>query len=627
MQPFLLRSCFKWPGHGARPSDINAPKACWVPQNGQKIGLKKHWQRTLLTRAYRAGPKEPPLIEQTIPEHFDGIVRQYGNRPAVISHHQNQTVTYRELQEKSNAIAHGLQSIGVKKGDRVAVSMGNCMEFAIVTYSLFRLGAILVPLNPAFTSSQVTAALNHLSVSHLIISAETALPYNTSVPNLPLLQALIADPESTILKSTTVPCLTQIVVADTASRTSPSPLSILKPLIPFTALTTTFTAPRPVPPLSPHDTINIQFTSGTTSTPKAAQLSHHNILNNGHSIGARLGLSPSDLICCPPPLFHCFGCVLGYMATATHGSCIVFPAPAFDPASTLAAVAQYQCTGLYGVPTMFNAELALLDSGALEVPEEGFARLTKGIAAGSSIPAELMRKLHRRMGLRDLAICYGMTETSPVSAMTGLGDGLEKRVETVGRVMSHVEVKVVDPGTGETKGVGERGELWVSGYVLMKGYWGDERRTEEAFARERDEGGREKVWMKTGDEGSMDQDGYVRITGRIKDLIIRGGENVHPLEIEDCVLGMQSVGDVSVVGVKDERYGEVVAAFVIRGGKGEGVKAEEVREWVRGRLSRHLIPKYVFFTETFPKTASGKVQKFALREEAERMVRGGKGLD
>jgi acyl-CoA synthetase (AMP-forming)/AMP-acid ligase II len=325
-------------------------------------------------------------------------------------------------------------------------------------------------------------------------------------------------------------------------------------------------------------------------------LTHYNILNNGNSIGDRLGLTPHDAMCVPPPLFHCFGCVLGYMATATHGAAIVFPSAAFDPRLALEAAAKHDCTGLYGVPTMFAAELDQLASGTLDIPEENaFGRMRTGIAAGSSVPAELMRRLHRQLNLRDLTICYGMTETSPVSCMTTASDPLEKRVETVGRLLPHIRAKVVDPHTRQTLGVGQRGELAVSGYSVMKGYWGDEAKTREALVRSVDTDSpdkneeEERTFMLTGDEASIDAEGYVKITGRIKDLIIRGGENVHPLEIEDCILGMRGVSDVSVVGVKDERLGEVVAAFVIRAAKTtEEVTEEDVREWVRGRLSRHL---------------------------------------
>lgn len=309
------------------------------------------------------------------------------------------------------------------------------------------------------------------------------------------------------------------------------------------------------------------------------------------------------------------------MATATHGSAIVFPSESFSPTATLLAVQETRATALYGVPTMFLAELDLLATG--KVPRAGFDRLRTGIAAGSSIPAELMRKLHRELGLTQLTICYGMTETSPVSAMTTTDDPIAKRIETVGKLLPHVSAKVVDPGDrSRVLGVGEKGELAVAGYLVMKGYWEDPERTAEVLVP--DEEGR--VWCHTGDEASIDAEGYVKITGRIKDVIIRGGENIHPLEVESCLLGMEEVYEVSVVGVPDERYGEVVGAFVVRK-TGREVSAKEVREWVREKLSGHLVPKYVFWVEGYPKTASGKIQKFKLREMAVEWAREGKGLE
>ena len=353
------------------------------------------------------------------------------------------------------------------------------------------------------------------------------------------------------------------------------------------------------PDLRPTDVINIQFTSGTTSMPKAACLSHQSILNNGKSIGDRMLLTEFDVVCCPPPLFHCFGCVLGYMATATHGSTIVFPTESFDPYATLKSVQEERCTALYGVPTMFVAELDLLRSGT--IPNEGFQYLRTGIAAGSSIPAELMRKLHRTLNLTELTICYGMTETSPVSAMTTTDDPIEKRIDSVGRLLPHVEAKVVSPTDAtEILPIGTRGELAVSGYLVMKEYWGAPDRTREVMVP--DKSG--KIWMhvralclqlrgppsnpgQTGDECEMDAEEYIKITGRIKDIIIRGGENIHPLEVENCLFAHPAVAEASVVGLSDERYGEVVAAFVVLH-KGALVGAAEIRGWVGEKLSQHL---------------------------------------
>lgn len=354
--------------------------------------------------------------------------------------------------------------------------------------------------------------------------------------------------------------------------------------------------------------------------PKAAMLTHTSILNNGKQIGDRMLLTPSDVICCPPPLFHCFGGILGYMATATHGSSIVFPAEAFDALAALKAVQEYGATGLHGVPTMFLAELELLSDGKVE--RTGLDKLRTGIAAGSSVPRELMSRLHRELNLTELTICYGMTETSPVSCMTTTDDPLEKRLDSVGRLLPHVQAKVVDPKNwSKILNTGEKGELAVSGYLVMKGYWGDELKTQEVLRS--DEEGR--LWMHTGDEAEMDEEGYVKITGRIKDLIIKGGENIHPLEVENCLLSHPRVNEVSVVGLPDERYGEVVAAFVVRRHSGEGIKEGDVRNWVREKLSHHLVPKYVFWVEEYPKTASGKIQKYKLKEMGVELLREGKG--
>ncbi|KAL8651651.1 MAG: hypothetical protein Q9226_004607, partial [Calogaya cf. arnoldii] len=486
-----------------------------------------------------------------------------------------------------------------------------------------------VPLNPAFNATQVIAALNHLEASHLVIGAETNIPRKPPRSNVPLLQQITPDFQRRKLQSEAVPSLKQIIIVENSNGRIDT--TNLKPLLNYNNLLSDGNpnTPHTDQSLSPSDIINIQFTSGTTSLPKAACLTHRSILNNGKSIGDRMLLTPRDKICCPPPLFHCFGSILGYMAAATHGSSIIFPSEAFDPLATLLAVQEEKCTALYGVPTMFLSELDLLSSGA--VPYIGFEHLRTGIAAGSSIPAELMRKLHKVLNLRELTICYGMTETSPVSAMTTTDDPMEKRIDSVGRLLPHVEAKIVDPlDKNKILPVGERGELAVSGYLVMKEYWGDAEKTAEVMLKD-DMG---KVWMHTGDEALMDSSGYLKITGRIKDLIIRGGENIHPLEIENCLLANPKVKDVSVVGLPDDRYGAVVAAFVVRGAEKElssekkaveEEEKEEIRNWVREKLSHHLVPKHVFWVDDYPKTASGKVQKFKLREEGIRLVEEGAG--
>ncbi|KAL9609381.1 MAG: hypothetical protein Q9167_005850 [Letrouitia subvulpina] len=473
----------------------------------------------------------------------------------------------------------------------------------------------------AFNAQQVNSALAHLAVPHLIIGTETNLPRKPPRSNIPLLKQIVPDLQAQKVESEEVPFLQRIILVDNSNgRLDSGPLRA----------TTSFNQVLedggsghnfPGQTLHPDEVINIQFTSGTTSMPKAACLSHRSILNNGKSIGDRMLLTEQDIVCCPPPLFHCFGCILGYMATATHGSAIVFPSESFDPLASLRSVQEENCTALYGVPTMFIAELEALQNG--QVPYTGFEHLRTGIAAGSSIPAELMRKLHKTLNLTELTICYGMTETSPVSVMTTTDDPIAKRIDSVGRTMPHVETKIVDPSNPSTiVPIGTRGELAISGYLVMKGYWSDLERSAEVMLR--DDWG--KMWMHTGDEAEMDTDGYIRITGRIKDIIIKGGENIHPLEVENCLLGHSKISEASVVGLPDERYGEVVAAFVVQA-VGGNLSTDEVRNWVRQRLSHHLVPRYVFWVDDFPKTASGKIQKFKLKEDGLRFLKEGQGTD
>lgn len=667
--------------------------------NLKRIGVQRsRWMslpsRQNSTYSISQGPIDPPLLPHTIPQNFANIVSQHGDRPAVIAREAHASpataaketiLTYATLDSTSSDLAHALRSLGVRKGDRVAVSLGNTVEHATLTYAIFKLGAILVPLNPAFNASQVGAALSHLGVEVLIIGAVTDKAYKPGAgrSNLNLLTSLVPDLGSGRIESPQVPTLKRIVVLDNTEY-HPSvdfQLDQYSSLTPYSTLiwSSSLSSARsvtPDEPLDPNDTINIQFTSGTTSHPKAAMLTHTNILNNGYLIGHRMGLDPTDLIVCPPPLFHCFGCVLGYMATAATGAAILFPSPAFDPRASLRMVLDHRATGLYGVATMFVSMLELLDpntgdNGTPLFTADERARLPthlrKGIAAGSSVPESLMRKLYAALGLSDLVICYGMTETSPVSCMTSPADPPHRRAGSVGRTMPHTRVKVVDP-TDRTRIVprGARGELAASGYLVMQGYWGDEEKTREVRVLEKDgetttadgstgdlvgQGqGEERWWMYSGDEACMSPDGYVTITGRIKDLIIRGGENIHPLEIENVLFQHPLVAEASVIGVPDEKLGEAVCAFVVARhgvhtegeeeeraggtapaeaaaavGRGEQavLRREELREWVRVGLSGHLVPKYIFWTDEYPKTASGKIQKFKLREVAEGLIRGG----
>ncbi|KAG6220288.1 hypothetical protein E4U26_006795 [Claviceps purpurea] len=599
----------------------------------------------------------------------------------------------------SNRLASSLASLGVVKGDRVAISLGNTAEFAALTYACYKLGAVLVPLNPGFQASQVEAALRHLGARTLIIGAVTDLAYrpgrgrsNEALLD-EVLQGHILRGSGATIETERIPTLKRVIVVDNRASHEGVRFALeeRRALTPYTSLLEG--SERGVEPsqrLDAHDTINIQFTSGTTSTPKAAMLTHHSILNNGIFIAHRMGLDPRDMMVVPPPLFHCFGCILGYMATATTGAAILFPSPAFDPVATLKMCVDHNATGLYGVSTMLSAVLDALDKDKDAAPP---AHLRKGIVAGSSVPESLMKAIYERLGLRDLVICYGMTETSPVSCMTAPSDPFHQRCSTVGTPLPHTSVKIVDPlDRARLVPLGMRGELAAAGYLVMKGYFGDEAKTADVRVEEADcipthDGAASRAsqlnsantntksstststsiqkddspdgkgtktlttWLYSGDQATMDQHGFITITGRLKDLIIRAGENIHPLEIENCLLQHPGVAQVSVVGVPDEQLGEAVAAFVIPsrgwgthaadadatvgklqdgggGGGGGGdetarrgdniLTVREARDWVRGRLSSHLVPKYVFWVDEFPKTASGKVQKFVLRERVGR---------
>ncbi|CAK7198771.1 hypothetical protein SEUCBS139899_001436 [Sporothrix eucalyptigena] len=691
----------------ARPPSSTDPVTAIQP-NGGADGTPSHCGTAPMAPSSASSPQLSisygptstlPFLTTTIPEHFASIVERYPSKPAIIARAPvgapgvadiappRETVyTFSELDRVSDQLARGLASSAgnVKKGDRVAVSLGNGPEFAALTYALYKLGAVLVPLNPAFTAAQVASALQHLGVETLIMGAVTDLPYKPGRgrSNLGLMATLVGGEDQLAtqtagnIQSKEVPSLRRIVVVDnTADHPAvagagdfANPEGRLKAFTPFSAITggvdilkaDQVAALEKIPVsiserLKPSDTINIQFTSGTTSQPKAAMLSHTAILNNGFFIGQQMNLTSKDLIVCPPPLFHCFGCVLGYMATATSGAAILFPSPAFDPVASLQMAADHHATGLYGVATMFVAMLELLEHEH-EVPkairvlsaERAAAlptHLRTGIAAGSSVPESLMRRLFDTLGLRDLVICYGMTETAPVSCMTTPDDPFEKRTSTVGRVMPYTGVKIVNPEDhSRIVPRGEPGELVASGYLVMEGYYGDPKKTDEVLkvdpvTKER--------WMHSGDEAVMDESGYVAVTGRIKDLIIRGGENIHPLEIENCLFQHPLIAEVSVVGVPDARHGEAVGAFIVPHGnvrvsegiviedgertvqqlsEGESCNADEVlnpdsvQNWVREHLSPHLVPKHVFWTSGYPKTASGKIQKFKLRDTAKELL-------
>jgi fatty-acyl-CoA synthase len=485
--------------------------------------------------------------------------------------------TYAQLSDGVDRLATALLRAGIRPGDRVGIWAPNCPEWVLLQFATASVGAILVTINPAYRTHELEFVLNQSGIKHLVAASEfKTSDYEAMIgqvgPSCPGLR------ETTIIGSTQ---WDELAGADSD------------------AARLTDVADG----LSADDPINIQYTSGTTGFPKGATLSHHNILNNGFFVGELCGYTDADRVCIPVPFYHCFGMTMGNLACTTHGATMVIPAPGFDPAATLSAVAQEHCTSLYGVPTMFIAELA--DPG---FDSYDISSLRTGIMAGSPCPVEVMKQVVTRMGMEEVTICYGMTETSPVSTQTTATDSLERRVSTVGRVHPHVEVKIVDPETGRTVQRGTPGELCTRGYSVMLGYWGEPERTSEVIDAAR--------YMHTGDLAVMDDDGYVNITGRIKDMVIRGGENIYPREIEEFLYSHPDILDAQVVGVPDARYGEELVVWVRLRPGSEVLTAQGLREFCTGRLAHYKIPRYVHIVEEFPMTVTGKVRKVQMREES-----------
>jgi fatty-acyl-CoA synthase len=524
--------------------------------------------------SYTHGTFDTPLLGDTIGAHFERMAARFADRPALVSRHQDVRMTYRELDAAIDAVASGLLRAGIAAGDRVGIWSPNCLEWVLVQYATAKVGAILVNVNPAYRSHELGYALRQSGVRLLFsASAFKSSDYAAMIDEL-------AGDLDTLER-------TVFVDRDEWSEFADA------------ALDGDAIASR-MASLSFDDPINIQYTSGTTGFPKGATLSHHNILNNGFFVTELLNLTEQDVTCLPVPFYHCFGMVMGNLGTLAHGGCVVIPAPSFDPGATLEAVAAEGVTSLYGVPTMFIAML-----GHERFEEFDLSSLRTGIMAGSPCPIEVMRKVVDRMHMSEVAICYGMTETSPVSTQTRVDDPLERRVSTVGRVGPHVEVKVIDPESGLAVERGVAGELCTRGYSVMLGYWDDAERTAEAVDR--------AGWMHTGDLATMDDEGYLNIVGRSKDMVIRGGENVYPREIEEFLYTHEDVADVQVVGVPDERYGEELCAWVIVR-PGASLDEDAVRGYCRGRLAHFKVPRYVIFADEFPMTITGKVQKFKMRE-------------
>jgi fatty-acyl-CoA synthase len=478
-----------------------------------------------------------------------------------------------------NALALGLVAQGVGKGDRVGIWSPNRAEWTFLQYATAKIGAILVNINPAYRSHELEYVLNQAGIRLLVASdAFKTSDYPAMVDEVR--EKCAALEHVVILGSDSWQTL-----MDAGRQGDAAQLTHLQA------------------GLSADDPINIQYTSGTTGFPKGATLSHHNILNNGFFVGELCNYTERDKVCIPVPFYHCFGMVMGNLACTSHGACMVIPAPAFDPRATLEAVAAEQCTSLYGVPTMFIAELNHPDFASFDL-----SSLRTGIMAGSPCPVEVMKQVIDRMGMSEVSICYGMTETSPVSTQTRSDDSIERRVSTVGRVGPHLEVKVVDPETGLTVPRGEPGELCTRGYSVMLGYWEQADKTAEAIDAAR--------WMHTGDLAVMDADGYVNITGRIKDMVIRGGENLYPREIEEFLYTHPDILDAQVIGVPDEKYGEELMAWVRMREGASPLTAEKVREFCEGKLARYKVPRYVHVVEEFPMTVTGKVRKVEMREKS-----------
>jgi len=531
-----------------------------------------------MTLSYAHGPSTQPLLGETIGENLERTAARVPDHLALVSRHQNRRYTYAEFNAAVDEVARGLMALGLEPGDRIGIWSPNNAEWVLVQYATAKVGVILVNINPAYRTSELAYALNQ-SGCRMLVAAPSFKTSNY--------EAMIEEVRPDLA------ALENVILLGTQSWDD---------LVAGAASVSEEARRERSAGLQFDDPINIQYTSGTTGFPKGATLSHHNILNNGYFIGEACRYSEADRVCIPVPFYHCFGMVLGNLACTTHGAAIVIPEAGFEPKATLEAVAAEQCTSLYGVPTMFIAELEHPDFESFDL-----SSLRTGIMAGSPCPVEVMKQVVSRMHMEEVTIAYGMTETSPVSTQTVPEDSLEHRVSTVGRVHPHVEVKITDPETGHVVERGVAGELCTRGYSVMTGYWNDPERTAESI----DTAG----WMHTGDLATMDADGYVNIVGRIKDMIIRGGENLYPREIEEFLYTHPDVSDVSVIGVPDVKYGEELMAWVkVR--EGATLTEDALKEFCKGKIAHYKVPRYIKFTDEFPMTVTGKVQKFKMREQA-----------
>ncbi|WP_394680663.1 AMP-binding protein [uncultured Comamonas sp.] len=553
---------------------------------------------TRLTSSYARGASEPRLLNKTIGQQLSETAARFGARDALISRHQGLRLSYQQLLAQSQQLASALLRAGIAKGDRVGIWSHNNVEWVLLQLATAHVGIILVNINPAYRTSELAYALNKVQCKALFVMER----FKTS-DYLGMVRALAPELEtqgSAALQIAALPDLRLVVWIDVAGQGQEQP-----GMQRFSRFIASGDAADPQvaqigATLTPYDPINIQFTSGTTGFPKGATLTHRNIVNNGYFIGEAMRLTEEDRLCIPVPLYHCFGMVLGNMACMTHGAAMVYPNDGFDALTVLETVQAERCTGLHGVPTMFIAEL-----DHPRFAEFDLSSLRTGIMAGSPCPIEVMKRVVSQMHLSEITIAYGMTETSPVSCQSSTDTPLDKRVSTVGKVHPHLEVKIVSPETGETVAPGQSGELCTRGYSVMHGYWGDEAKTREAIDGD--------GWMHTGDLATMDAEGYVNIVGRIKDMVIRGGENIYPREIEEFLYTHPQVQDVQVVGVPDSRFGEELCAWVIVKA-GQSLDAEALRSYCKGRVAHYKVPRYIEFVEAFPMTVTGKIQKFKIRE-------------
>ena len=546
-----------------------------------------------LELSYVTGDKQVALIEESIGVYFDGVAARYPEREALVVVHQNIRWSYRQFKEKVEALAGNLLEAGLCPGDRVGIWAQNCSEWVLTQFATAKLGLILVTINPAYRRSELEYALKKAQCRALILAPR----FKTS-DYLAILQSVVPDIATAVPGALNLSLLPELkIVVRMGAEPTPGMLNFDRLLdAPSAAALQRMAAIQAS--VRCDDPVNIQFTSGTTGAPKGATLTHRNILNNGFFVGEAMRLTAADKLCIPVPLYHCFGMVLGNLACVTHGAAMVYPGEGFDPKAVLEAVQQERCSGLHGVPTMFIA--------VLEHPE--FARydlssLRTGIMAGSPCPVEVMRRVLDDMSMREVTIAYGMTETSPVSFQSSVDDPIELRVSTVGRIHPHVEVKIID-AAGETVARGEKGELLTRGYSVMSRYWNDPEKTKEAI----DEAG----WMHTEDIAVIDANGYCKIVGRAKDMVIRGGENIYPREVEEFLYTHPKVQDVQCVGLPDEKYGEELCACIILK-PGMTADAEEIKAYCRNEIAHYKVPRYIRFVDSFPMTVTGKVQKYLLR--------------